>query len=572
MAEYRPHQRRFIDTEIRFPRSPGKIIDHEVGSGKTLTVIGAVEALRIHEAFREAPVVVLTMKALVEGFYHELSKSEAFVHGHLPDGTPLKTRRDLYTVTTYQSFYQGPSRFRYQQGILIVDEAHCFRNPKSKKYRVLFQVCKSVRKVYLLTGTVVVNYSVDVAPLINLILSDRVRQKIRPDVLHPDRAGYLPVTRHDWDQLHTRYPDVIARYLCCLVSHFREDRDSVEYKSHFPVVERYDIRVALTEEHYRAYQQLMKDETNPKRPKLFKREINADLTYTADDIREYQSRIARGAQLSDTKDTKFLAWVMRLRMACNQQVGADGVEYMPKLSMVALKIIAGYRADPTYKATLTTVFIRRGIRLVQSLLRHNHIQFVTITGQSDDVKDSRDIQRAVQAYNSGAVRIMLFSSAGQHGLDLHGTTEAFTINPHWHKAYERQAEARVVRYDGHKGHTHPTVKIYRVIATLPPGREGRTADEFLHELGLKKDEENQRITALIPHHCCEAAGVQYLAEHLPFFYNRHTPLQPVIPVASVASLVSMDPVVLKRHLPPDSADSGTCAPLSQRRRILKRKW
>lgn len=43
---FRPHQQEFINTQVALRNSPGCIIDHEVGSGKTLTVIGVVEALR----------------------------------------------------------------------------------------------------------------------------------------------------------------------------------------------------------------------------------------------------------------------------------------------------------------------------------------------------------------------------------------------------------------------------------------------------------------------------------------------------------------------------------------------
>lgn len=77
------------------------------------------------------------MKALVNGFHNELAKSKQF----------QPTRSDLYSITTYDGFYLHPEQYAFKGGILVIDEAHKLRNPKSKKYRMLFQVAKQMRKV-----------------------------------------------------------------------------------------------------------------------------------------------------------------------------------------------------------------------------------------------------------------------------------------------------------------------------------------------------------------------------------------------------------------------------------------
>ena len=535
---YRPHQQRFIENEVLHRSSPGRIVDHELGSGKTLEVIGAIEALRRFPEFQDAPVLVLTMKALVDGFYSELHKSLSF---------QPSTRVDLYQVTTTQRFYLHPDEFKYEGGILVVDEAHMLRNPKSKRYRVIFQAAKKVQKTYLMSGTITINYSVDAAPLFNLILSDEKRLKFKEAEAQNAKKvteakkygleetcyfGYLPVTRTDWDKAFLS--GAVNPYLRCLVSHHAENHDSPEYKSHFPQVHRYAVKVSMTEAHYAAYKKEAADEEpHKKRPKMFKRQLDADMAFSAQDIRNFQERIRRGPQLSDTKDVRFLAWIMRLRMACNQLRGADGVEYLPKIAHSTLRIIEQHKANPHYKATLTTTFIARGIRLAQRLLAKAGIKFVTITGQTSDVKDEHDIQRYVRAYNSGEVRVMLFSAAGQHGLDLHGTTDSFILNPHWNVGLHRQAEARVIRYDSHKDSPVAAVNVFYYTTIFPLDRSGRdvsflprTADEFLFELGIKKEEENQRLTSMLPTHCMEASGRDFVARTMPLFKKRHHHIQP----------------------------------------------
>lgn len=580
---YRPHQQQFIDNEVLYVNSPGRLIDHELGSGKTLSVIGAIEALRQHyPAYKEARVLVLTMKALINGFHGELDKSLHF----------QATRKDLYTVTTVQRFYNNPGDFAHvlecgSGSVLVIDEAHTLRNPKSKRYRVVFQAAKKVLKTYLMSGTVAVNYSVDVAPLFNLILSDCVRVKYLyarreltkalerskrsglPIDLRKLDAGYLPVTRGDWEKVFESASfDSIKTYMQCLVSHHEEDHDSVEYKSHFPTVRRFHVKLAMTDEHYARYKEIARDgEPAKKRMTQHKRRLDADFAFSAQDIREFQAMIRRGARLEDLKNIKFLAWVQRLRIACNYvksrksaQGGADGdgddddaaaaeegaestksmkstksskgkiddgVEYLPKIAHAVLRIVEQCRADPHYKATLTTTFIGKGIRLAQRLLRLAGIEYVSITGQVDDVKNEHDIQRHVRSFNSGAVRVMLFSSAGQHGLDLHGAYDAFILNPHWNKRFNDQAEARVIRYDSHKSAPRKSVNVYYYTMVFPPHRPAadvaflpRTADEFLMELGQKKEDENKRLRELLPTCCMEMAEPSALIRLMPFFKRR----------------------------------------------------
>jgi superfamily II DNA or RNA helicase len=585
---YRPHQQQFIDNEVLYVNSPGRLIDHELGSGKTLSVIGAIEALRQHyPAYKEARVLVLTMKALINGFHGELDKSLHF----------QATRKDLYTVTTVQRFYNNPGDFAHvlecgSGSVLVIDEAHTLRNPKSKRYRVVFQAAKKVLKTYLMSGTVAVNYSVDVAPLFNLILSDCARVKYLyarreltkalerskrsglPIDLRKLDAGYLPVTRGDWEKVfESESFDSIKTYMQCLVSHHEEDHDSVEYKSHFPTVRRFHVKLAMTDEHYARYKEIARDgEPEKKRMTQHKRRLDADFAFSAQDIREFQAMIRRGARLEDLKNIKFLAWVQRLRIACNYVKGKssqddddaaeegaestkptkstkptnptkpttaskgktdDGVEYLPKIAHAVLQIVEQCRADPHYKATLTTTFIGKGIRLAQRLLRLAGVAYVSITGQVEDVKNEHDIQRHVRAFNSGAVRVMLFSSAGQHGLDLHGAYDAFILNPHWNKRFNDQAEARVIRYDSHKNCPRKSVNVYYYTMVFPPHRSAadvaflpRTADEFLMELGQTKEDENKRLRDLLPLHCVEMADPAALVRLMCFFKRRTTAAVP----------------------------------------------
>lgn len=97
---YRPHQLKFIQTQLALRESPGSIIDHEVGSGKTATVIGVCEALRRFDEYKTAQVIVLTKKALVDGFLSEL----------VSDVTVTVTVTITVTVTVTTVHFRRPNR------------------------------------------------------------------------------------------------------------------------------------------------------------------------------------------------------------------------------------------------------------------------------------------------------------------------------------------------------------------------------------------------------------------------------------------------------------------------------
>lgn len=195
---------------------------------------------------------------------------------------------------------------------------------------------------------------------------------------------------------------------------------------------------------------------------------------------------------------------------------------MPKLVWALKRMVVHHEKDQTYKATLNTYFIGNGIRLCQMWLKRFRIPFVTITGRRCDVKSSKHAQEKVDAYNSNKVRIMLFSSAGSHGMDLHGTTECFMVDYHWNTAKTKQAESRVVRYDSHKLSEKKQVTIY-YLTTVPPSSiktSRRTADEYLRDLCKLKDNAMKLLDETIREHCVETVTPGFLINHLPNFYNK----------------------------------------------------
>lgn len=118
-----------------------------------------------------------------------------------------------------------------------------------------------------MSGTVTINYSVDIAPLINMIIADETRERglkknigkvvwiliLYTNICIQDRMTYLPNTTTDWNKFIKENKSLVENYIGCLVSHYREDKESDEYKQHFPTVRRIQVKVEMTEEHAKVY-------------------------------------------------------------------------------------------------------------------------------------------------------------------------------------------------------------------------------------------------------------------------------------------------------------------------------
>ena len=514
---YRPHQKKIIKQLYNNPLSPGCLLDHELGSGKTQTIIGAIERLRQHPnhpSFKETPVFVLTMKALVENFRNELEKSKNL----------QETRIDLYHIMTYDNFRLHSKKYDTSDAFIIIDEAHNFRTPNADRYIKTMIAAKKASKVFLLTGTPTVNYNIDMAALLNLVLADdeRLQFSSRGKI-----AGYLPTTKKSWNSQFSANLDPIKNYTTCLISHYRENHNSKDYKLHFPSVTKRIAQVPMKPEHANLYRNLQAQQLS----KLFsgrgggkEDKLSKHGNFTEKEFQDFNTRMQGPAKLGDSKDLRYLAYMMAMRMACEYMEDSESeTSFMPKIEYAVDMIIKNHRAGSTYKAMIYDNFIGYGVRQIETLLTHAGIPHVVITGQSSDVKSPQDIMAKVKQYNSGDVRVIVLSSAGAHGLDLKGTSQAFLLSPHWNHAKEMQAEARVIRYDSHMGLDNKSIEIVYVLAVINATEtkpKTKTADEYLRELSLLKRQENDKLTEIISHHCIDCVTDEELEVNIPFFFKR----------------------------------------------------
>jgi superfamily II DNA/RNA helicase len=100
---------------------------------------------------------------------------------------------------------------------------------------------------------------------------------------------------------------------------------------------------------------------------------------------------------------------------------------------------------PKDKIVIYTNFVQAGVRLLESHLKRENINYAVIKG--DMSINAR--QASVNDYNSGKIRVLILSAAGGTGIDLKETTRMIIMDVPWNKAQLEQIIGRAARYQSH---------------------------------------------------------------------------------------------------------------------------
>jgi len=207
MIELAPHQREAIDRiRAMFDRFRGAILADDAGLGKSFV------AASIAAAHRDVEVIVPA--SLVKQWESTLADFDASAR-----------------VITHDSLLS--ERFVPQAGrdrLLIVDEAHAFRNPATQRYDALAR--RSIgAKLLLVTATPICNSADDLHALVALIAAD--------DALRC--AGVASIDR----AFATRDADAIRSLIAELV--IRRERDVLPESLRFGAIRRRIVKHSVTE-------------------------------------------------------------------------------------------------------------------------------------------------------------------------------------------------------------------------------------------------------------------------------------------------------------------------------------
>jgi hypothetical protein len=458
----REHQKRVIE-RIQQPDQPGLVVAHGLGSGKTLTSIGAEDALNMSSD-------VVVPASLQANYRKELKKHVTGKHPNV----------NIQSMQNIARKGIPPS-----SDLLVIDEAHRARESGTKTYEVLSK--NKAKKRLLLTGSPFYNRPADIAPLVNIAAGEKV----------------LPTDRKDFEDKYIyqmqQSPGFIARLrgvkpasVAALNPAKRKELKKTLQKwvdyyegspEGMPSVKEEDVKVPMTDEQLHYYDTFMK-----RAPFWVRYKVRHGLPPTKQEAGDLNAFLGATRQVSNT----------------TAPFQTSGTPQDPKIDRAFEELKKRLDENPRAKGVVYSNFLSAGIDPYKQRLQKANIPYGEFTGEMD--KHERDA--LVRDYNSNKIRALLLSSAGGEGLDLKGTRLMQIMEPHWNREKLRQVEGRAIRYGSHTDlpPDEQNVLVQRYLATRPKSgilertgfrKPGLGVDEYLTRLSKDKERLNQQFRDLL---------------------------------------------------------------------------
>lgn len=440
------HQERVRE---RLQKQDGLILDHGLGSGKTISAIAAAEDF--------GGAVVVTPASLRENFKKELRRYQA---------------KGQYDVMSYEEFVRD--RPNLVGRMLIVDEAHRLANSSTKRTQAIAEEASKASKRLLLTATPLQNRPSDASTLVNIAAGEKIlpvgEADFRRKYLY--RVGYVEGAFDNifrgvptYGSLKPKNLDEYRRKVSRYVDFYAPNQEG------FPTVAKHTVNIPMSKAQARAQEAWLKE-----MPPDMKQRIKDGRPPESGDISRLNTFMNATRQTANTGGA----------------YGATDEDLSPKVAAIADRI-----ADSKGKALVYSNYIDSGVAPLEKALKQKGISSVRLTGGMSD----RDRAQIVRDYNNDKFRTLIISSAGGEGLDLKKTEQIHVMEPHWNDEKINQVIGRGVRYKSHEGlpPDRQHVDVYKYVSVFPDEyflfwnryKGLKTADEYLSLMSERKLQLNQ---------------------------------------------------------------------------------
>lgn len=464
------HQIQACDVMTR-PNIKGLLLYYDMGSGKTLTALAVAENLRLKNIVTGS---ILSVPNKVQGQFRDTMRN-------------MEIDSRYHKVITHSALSKLSSDELHNK-LLVLDEAHKFK-AEGFNFHAGQRASKCAKKTLVMTGTPVINFPEEIAPLIHLV--DREKS----DLLKDNNASMSGENRlkkafrytfmtGDPAKEGTWKKDIqgeLRRYLGCTTLQYIPDKSSQAYKDAYPTYQEKYVFVKMSKEQTRAQVALASANSNilsstfathnRTKIKAFwgKLRVHSSLAYG-----DKPGKIARNAELTGHQHSK------------NHRP-----EKKPKLD--AIVAMTKKYVEKDRKVVIYSRFTTEILGSLRTMLRDERISYATIDSTISD-----DAASAAQGrFNRNEVRVLLLGPSAQVGVDLKNTSAMIIAEPDFNENNIRQAMARAIRTGSHDGSggIPKHVDVYRYVSILDPDESNvhssarasyTSADERLLKLTVHK--------------------------------------------------------------------------------------
>lgn len=465
----RPHQESAIQKYLR--NDNRQILAHSVGSGKTITSLGAVERSGAKKA------LILTPAALQKNYTDSIEK---FV---TPDS------RKKYTVMSYEKFRMRPMDFinEIKPDTMIIDEFHRDKDPKGVSYNAIRMARPYVKNFMGLTGTIAQNGPQEIFPLVNLARGDdkgallnkkqfeneytstkRVYPKGFSGILARlmGRSGEIRVLKNE-----SKLKSLIGPYID------KNDPDP-NFLAEFPKKEIVNVDVPMSPKQQKVYDYFMKKDLNF----IDRWKIRHNLPSNLKGENKFFTKLIRARQASDSPN-----------MFSDDIKDKNTLEYSGKLTTAYDHLLKHLKENKRNKIMIYSNFQDSSLRPLADALNKSKIPFGEFSGQATKKSKNTD----VELFNKGKKRVLLVSPSGAEGLDLKGVTLLQQLEGNWNPKKTQQIQGRAVRYKSHEGLPEKmrNVKIEQYLSTIKPSllrrmfgkKQDKSIDQYIYDRAAEKE-------------------------------------------------------------------------------------
>ncbi len=441
-----PHQERVLK---RIESAPGLVVAHGLGTGKTLSSIAA--------GLQEGGATAAVPASLRANYAKEIAKHVV--------GDPGIDVVSLQGGTVGEGF---PT-----EKMLIVDEAHRARDPRSKTFAAVRESPAS--KKLLLTGSPVYNRPEDIAPLVNIAAGEDVLpmgRGFRTRYVRGPGQSVLDLIPFVHTRAGIRHKGELSKKMAPWVDYYGDVSNP-----DFPKTTENVFKVPMTEQqsqlHAAAWGSL---------PPWAKAKIRAGLPPTKAELAAINKFEAQTRQISGSV----------------RSYTAEGVpEPTPKVQQAFTNFSEKLQTNPEHKALIYSNY-KAPLQDYEELLKKQSVPYAVFSG--DQTMNQR--KQIVDDYNAGKIKALLVTSAGGEGLDLRGTRQVQVLEPHWNEEKIKQVVGRAVRRGSHtdlpedqrnvevqRYVSYPTSRIFHA---KKPGIE-----TYLSMMSEDKERLNQQMRAIM---------------------------------------------------------------------------